>query len=60
MCHTCQKGHDNAEGHEAGLESLGGCKSWMELDECVNNCVYKCKNFNSRNDCSVDVDKLGS
>ena len=31
----------------------------MKLDECVSNCVYKCKTVNSMNDCSVDVDKLG-
>ena len=38
----CQESYDYAEGHEAGLENLGRYKSWMELDECVNNCVYKC------------------
>ena len=59
MCHTCQESNDNAKEHEASLENSGGCTSWMELGECVNNCVYKCKNLNSRNDCSVDVDKLG-
>ena len=32
----------------------------MKLDEYVSNCVYKCKNVNSMNDFSVDVDKLGS
>ena len=60
MCHTHQESNDNAKGYEAGIENLGGCKSWIELDEYVNNCVYKCKNLNSRNGCSVDVDKLGS
>ena len=35
MCHTCQEGYHNAKGHEAGIENLGGCKSWMELGMIV-------------------------
>ena len=42
MCHTFEESDHYAKGHEAGLENSGGCKAWMELDECVNNCVYKC------------------
>ena len=35
MCHTRQEGHHNAKGYEAGVENLGGCKSWMELGMIV-------------------------